>query len=130
MEAALFAPRRFEGRPVIKKASPIPTAVPCFALKRSLQSGHVRAPCRRADPLLARLRERRKGDERGAQKPAKPHTLAPALLADAVHAVVPIAVAEERQAMSAEGKTLIQSACAVFKQRDHLVGDRRLEKAV
>ena len=50
------------------------------------------------------------------QEPAQPHTFTPALLTDAIHAVVPVAGADQWQAMCADRQAGIESACAVFKE--------------
>ena len=85
----------------------------------------VRAPCCGADRLLARVGERREGGERGVQEPAEPDALALPQFADAVHAVVPVAGADQRQAVGAERQALIERAGAMLEQSGGLVGDRR-----
>ncbi len=67
--------------------------------------------------------------ERGVQEPAQPHALAAAVLADAIHAVVPVASADQRQAVCAEVRTF-QAAPTMLEQRGRLVTDLRLEECV
>jgi hypothetical protein len=55
--------------------------------------------------------------QRGAQEPAEPHALAAALQAEAVHAVVPVAAADQRQAVGAAGVAAVERAQAVVEQR-------------
>jgi hypothetical protein len=63
---------------------------------------------------------RRKGREEldgPHQQPAEPHAFTLATFADAVHAVVPVAGADERQAVLAgELETLVEGAGAVLEQ--------------
>ena len=54
--------------------------------------------------------------QRGVQKPAEPDALAAARGADPVHAVVPVAGAEQRQAVRADGQARIQRAHAMLIQ--------------
>ena len=64
------------------------------------------------------------------QEPAEPDALALALLADAVHAVVPVAGTEEREPVHADREALVERARAVLEERRLLVGDHRLEEGV
>ena len=50
------------------------------------------------------------------QEPAEPHALAAAVLADAVHAVVPVAGADQRQAMLAHLERALEAAAAVLEE--------------
>ena len=61
----------------------------------------------------ASLRQRREFGQRGKQKPREPHALAFAVVADPVHAIVPVAAAEQRQAMSSELKASVERPGAV-----------------
>ena len=74
------------------------------------------APIGGARWLFARVRERRKCRERGVQKPAEPDAFAPAVFSDAIHAVVPVARADERQAVVAACETLVERPRAMFEQ--------------
>ncbi len=51
------------------------------------------------------------------QEPAQPHALAAAVFTDAVHAVVPVAGADERQAVLAHVERAFESAAAMLEQR-------------
>jgi len=53
-----------------------------------------------------------------------------ALHADAIHAVVPVAGAHERQSVGAEGQAVTKGAHAVIVERPRLVGLRRLAVVV
>ncbi len=65
------------------------------------------------------------------EQPAEPDALALAALADPVHAVVPVAGADQRQAMGAgQGEALVEAARAMLEQRRRLVGLVGLEEGV
>ena len=72
---------------------------------------------RGARRLAARLGERREGRERRVQEPAEPDALALAAVADPVHAVVPVAGADQRQAVRADGEAAVERARAVLEER-------------
>ena len=65
------------------------------------------------------LREHVKQEER------QPHALASAVLADEIHAVVPVAAAHQRQAVLAEAQAMVDRANAVLVERADVVGDLR-----
>src|SRR5688572_31864873 len=88
------------------------------------------APHRGAISLAAGVGQRRKGRKRRVEEPAQPDALALAMLADAVHAIVPVACANQGQPMAANRKALVESPRTMFEQGGGLVGDRRLEEAV
>ena len=56
----------------------------------------------RAGGLAARGGERRESRQRRVEEPAEPNAFAFALFADAVHAVVPVAGADERKSVAAD----------------------------
>src|SRR5882724_4102250 len=88
------------------------------------------APRRGPDGLPARIGKEPEGNERRVEKPAEPDALTLAVLADPIHAIVPITRTDQGQPMGAERKALIECPGAMFKQGGGLVRDRRLEKAV
>ena len=67
--------------------------------------------------LISLFAERHKSRQGGVEEPAEPDTLAFAQVADAVHAVIPVAGAHQRQAMFSNVQAAIQRAHAVFKDR-------------
>ena len=67
---------------------------------------------------LGDRRERRQGD---VQEPAEPNALTPALVTDPVHAVVPVARPDERQAVRADAEASIECSGTVLEQRRRLV---------
>src|SRR5438552_11959978 len=60
------------------------------------------------------------------EKPAEPDALAFSGFADAVHPVVPVAGAEQGQAVAAERQAAIEGPGAVLEQRRALLAGRRL----
>ena len=64
------------------------------------------------------------------QKPAEPDALALAMFADPVHAVVPVAGADQRRAVGPKCEASVKSASAMLKQRGGLVGNGGLEEAL
>ena len=61
------------------------------------------------------------------EEEAQPGALAAALPAHAVHPVVPVSAAEERQPVRAGGQALVDRAQAVLEERAALGGDARLD---
>ena len=59
---------------------------------------------------------RREGVQRGVQEPAEPDAFAAAVFADAIHAVVPVAGADQRQAVLRPCTARLRAAAAVFEQ--------------
>src|SRR5690606_17382381 len=88
-----------EGLAVVIGAAPIPFAVPAFGFERRFQPLSVRAPRGRARLVAALGGEGGEVAQRLAQEPAEPDAGAAAVLADAVHAVVPVAAEDQRQAV-------------------------------
>ena len=80
--------------------------------------------------LAARLCQRREGRERRVQEPAEPDALALALRSDAVHAVVPVARADQGEPVDADGEAAVERARAVFEERRGVFADHRLEERI
>ena len=120
---------RAQGRAVVEEPAAIPLAIPAMRFQRVAQLAGVAEPPRGEREFAARLRQRSKGIERGVQEPAQPHALAAAMFAHAIHAVVPVARADERQAVHAEIGA-VQPAAAMLEQRGRLIADLRLEETV
>ena len=127
IDPALLARRRAERRAVIVVAAPIPLAIPGRGIERDAQGVGMGLPGPHPGRLLARRGDRDEGGERCVQEPAQPDALALARLADAIHAVVPVAGAHQRQAVRAGGEREVEAAGAVLEQRRRLVGLGRLE---
>ena len=68
--------------------------------------------------------------ERCLQEPSEPDALALAFLADAVHAVVPVAGTEQRQTVLSDLQRVIEPPGAVLEQRGALLGDPGHEEGV
>ena len=123
IDAALGVLRRPEWRAVIEVRPAVPFAVPC-SFERVFQLSR-RAPDRSPACWLSPRdsASAANGPSSDAKKPAEPHAFAPALCADFVHAVVPIAGADERQPMHARLHRPRDRARAVFVDRQLLVHD-------
>ena len=91
-----------------------PSQACCSSAARSV--GGVSQPALASAGSLRFSRQRRERVERGVQEPAQPHALAAAVLADAVHAVIPVAGADQRQAVRAHVERALESAPAMFEQ--------------
>ena len=61
------------------------------------------------------------------KEPAEPDALALAAGADQIQAVVPVSRADQRQAVAADRKALVEGPRAVFEQSGVLLGNGRLK---
>ena len=126
IDAAFVVRRRAERRAVVEIGAPIPFAVPSFALERLLKRSGMRSPA------LARASCSPRASAIGAKamsaacrnQPSQTLSPLPAF-ADAIHAVVPVAGAHQRQAVRAEREAVVERARAMLEQRRRFVGDRR-----
>ena len=100
VDPAFLAVFRTEPRSVIERRTAIPLAVPGLALERLFERGRMSAPAS-GTVSVAAFRQRREKLDGSQQQLAEPHTLALAAFAGAVHAVVPVAGADERQSVFA-----------------------------
>src|SRR3546814_20358144 len=82
VDAAFVAFVRTQRRAVVVVAAAVPLAVPAAVVQALAHGGRGLLPARRAVLLAASLRIRRERVEGGAQEPAQPRPLAPALVAD------------------------------------------------
>src|SRR3546814_607733 len=123
--AAFVAFVRTQRRAVVVVAAAVPLAVPAAVVPALAHGGRGLLPARRAVLLAASLRIWRERVDGGAQEPAQPRTLAPALFADAVHAVVPVAGTEQRQVVRTQRQAGVDGARAVFVQAGVGVGGGR-----
>src|SRR5207245_6903784 len=116
-DPAFAARGRAERRSVVEIAPPIPTSIPTILFESVLQRCRMGSPVRGACMLIAPLGQGRERRKRCVEEPAEPDALAFASRADSVHAVVPIPRADQRQAVFADGKTLVEPARAVLDER-------------
>src|ERR1051325_4653148 len=126
VDTTLFIARRTQRRAVVEIRATIPVAVPRFLFECFAEVFHVLVIAIAAHLLFARLDVRCERTERGVEKPTEPNTLALASLADAIHTVVPVAAAHQRQTVFADSKTMIERERAVFVNRCLLFRDLRL----
>src|SRR5436190_6608644 len=130
VDAALRAARRSERRSVVIVASPVPVAVPRLLLERCSQRCRVGQPPCRALILLTCSCQRRESHECCLQEPSEPDAFAPAPLAHAVHAVVPVAGADQRQTVFSDLQALVERSRAVLEEGGGVIRDYRLEIGV
>ncbi len=95
----------------------VPGAVPGDRLERRTQRPRARLPPRRVEGRLATQAQRAKAPHRRAEEPAQPHALAAALAPDAAHAVVPVAVAHQRQPVHPRRQRALEGQAAVLEER-------------
>ena len=100
VELALLVLHRSQRRAVVEIGAAIPVAVP-GQLEHPGEPARLVAIAPGQVVAAAPLAERREVVQHGDQEPAEPHALAAAFVADAVHPVVPVARADERQAVRA-----------------------------
>ena len=124
VDAALGVGARAERRAVVEEGAPVPLAVPARGLQRVAPAARGLLPARGALVLAALLGDRREAPDEIAQEPGEPHRFAAALVADAVHAVVPVAGAHQRQAVRADAEAAIDRARAVLEDARRLLADR------
>ena len=117
IDAALVVLRRAQRRAVVVVAAPVPLAVPGRARARRRAAAPPAGSDRRAARSSRRIADRRKRGEDGVQEEAEPRALAAALRPDAVHPVVPVAAADQRQPVRADGQALVDRANAMFEER-------------
>ena len=116
IDPAFVARLRSRARFRRRSRAAIPFAVPGLALERLAQRGRMCAPAARAVrvALVGQRREQRDG---ARAEPAEPDAFALAAFADPVHAVVPVAAADQRQAVPAgQLQALVEAAGAMLEQ--------------
>src|SRR5450631_3159508 len=116
VDAALLIEDRTKRRSIIVIAASIPVAVPRFALDGLLNGERMPTPPRGAVGGTPPVRDGRKLQQRRMEEPTEPYALAAACSTDTVHAVVPIAAAEQRQTMGTDSKARVQRQTAVLEE--------------
>src|SRR6185295_17996490 len=103
--------RGAERRAVVVVAAPVPFTVP-GAFEPPRQPPRVVLVTRGAGDVVARAAERHEVNEDAVEEESEPRALATALRADAVHPVVPVAAADERQTVRARRQPFVDRAHA------------------
>src|SRR3984957_20110597 len=85
-------------------------------------------PRRSARLVAANISQRRERLQRRVEEPSEPDALALACLADAIHAVVPVAGFEQRNSVDSNREALIECKRAMFEDRAAPLGDGGLKK--
>src|SRR5579863_2258295 len=106
---------RTERGAVVEEPAKIPIPIPREKFDRISQHRRSPAPLR-DDARFALFDPRGKRIDHHAKEPREPNAFALPFYADPVHPVVPIAVAEQRQSMSAEPPAMLDRATAMFPQ--------------
>ena len=84
----------------------------------------MRAPTRGTNRIAA-IREARKRGQRGVEEPAQPDAFSAAFRAYVIEAVIPVAAADQRDAVGSELSAVFDRANAVLPQDSAGRGDRR-----
>ena len=117
VDLAFVVLRRSERRPVVEEGALVPLPVPRLRVQRGLERRGGGPPARRTILFPAAIGDPGELPQVRDEKPAQPDALAPALVTDAVHAVVPIPGPDQRQAVAAHVEAPVQGPGAVFVQR-------------
>ena len=128
VDLAFGIARRAERRAVVEVSAPVPFAVPAVLFDIAAQAERLPpgSVLRRTDRhAAARLAE---SHEHFIQEESQPDAFALAVLAHQVHAVVPVAGADERQAVLAEAEAPQNGPHAVFVQAGCFVGRVREDR--
>src|SRR6185312_5843498 len=120
VDAAFVVLRRTQRRAVVVIAAPVPRAIPCLRQRLAQGVGMV-APAAGTFAIAALLGDRCQRGDGGQEEPAQPAAFTAAGGAHGVHAVVPVAGADQRQAMRADGEAAVDRARRVFVQARHVV---------
>ena len=102
---------------IVEVGAAIPLAVPGVLLDVLLQLLRLREAAFGKGDVLPRARQLGELREHIVKEKGQPDTFAAALFADQVHAVVPIAAADQRQAVFAEVQAVLDRAHAMFVER-------------
>src|SRR5271157_3650099 len=116
VNAALLVFGRAERRAIIEEGPAIPLSVPTFALESGFQRADMQPPGFGALVLTARIRNLGELPQNRVQEPAQPNALALALLAYAVHPIVPVAGADQRKTVATDSEASVQRSGAMFKE--------------
>ena len=123
VDPALLVLRRPERRPVVEVGAPVPAAVP-RELEDAAQPRRLVPVAEREIGALAGIADRGEVGQHADEEPSEPHALAAAFVADAVHAVVPVAAAHQRQPVLAVPAGVRDRADAVLEHARRLAATR------
>jgi hypothetical protein len=124
IDAALRPLGGAERSAVVEVGAPIPVAVPRH-LEVARQPLALRSPATRVVEIAAQASDRGEFREDPREEPAQPHALSAAKMTDAVHAVVPVSGADQRQPVRSAGDGSVDGARAVLVQRAALRAGHR-----
>src|SRR5271156_3924924 len=127
VNAAFGVLRGAQRRAVVEISAAVPLAIPAIVFQSSLEAADVQAPRLSTLALATAIRELCKLPQDGVQEPAEPYAFALAVLSHAVHAVVPVTGAHQRQAVTSHIQAAVQGARAVLEKRRAGFRNARLE---
>ena len=112
---------RAEWCAVVEISAPVPAAIPAVRLDVALQDASLFDAACTECAIALQVGDLRKARQHIEQEECQPHAFAAAFLADLVHTVVPVAGADQRQAVHAEAQAALDGAHAMLVQRADLV---------
>src|SRR5688572_10942343 len=116
IDAAFGVAGGAERRAVVEVRAPVPLAVPAVLLDARTQRSRLVEAALGEGHLAAAARERGEALEHVVAEEGEPDALPFALRADLVHAVVPVARADQRQPMPADAGAALDGSHAVLVQ--------------
>ena len=116
IDPALLVLRRSERRAIVEIGATIPVAIP-GELQHAGEPPRLAAVMLRTFGVASLIADRRELFEHDDEEPTEPDALAAPQVADAVHSVVPIARADERQSMRAVLQRAIDGANRMVEDR-------------
>ena len=117
VDAAFGIAGRAERRAVVEVGAAVPVAVPGVLLEVRAQGLGFALAAVRERGVAARACQRREVAQHAVEEEAQPHALAAPTHADVVHAVVPVAGADQRQSVRTHGEAVLDRAHAVEIER-------------
>ena len=112
-------------RTVIEVGATVPRAVPGILLDPLVQLCGFRLATLRERKIVTQPRHLGEFAEDVTEEESEPHAFALAMLADEIHAVVPVAAADERQSMRAESQAVENRPHAMLVDARPFVGHVR-----
>src|SRR5687768_3786452 len=123
VNAAFLALLRSQRSPVVEVGAPVPLAIPRMFLDSSGIFVGVPAELCGYGRVAAGVHVNGKGPQGRDEEPGQPHALAPSLETHPVHAVIPVADSDQRQAVLAGGAGSPECPETMLVYTAVLVGD-------
>ena len=126
VDLAFLVFRRAERRAVVEVGPAVPLAVPAVGFDAASQQGSLSGTGLRQGHVTPTVRQPGEQLQVFVEEKGQPDAFALAALADAVHAVVPVAAAHKRQAVRAETQAVSDGPRAVVIEAGRFRGSLRL----